>query len=347
MVFAQVTGQYSNYWLIVTFIMPVTAVTSKSNASPGKGKLRWTSDMRSALLLLNDELNDLHLTHEELAALFNNIFKRETVRDGVQNGMTYRALARQYNDRDSTVPGARGRWAQALTPARADLARQRRFIQVVRAFVSRHAIDGRLDISELQRSLPITIGSTAAETETAVVTPSSERLKRRTTSARQQYRRQNGTVINASAKQIAKSQLPLMPVPDYVARPPVTLLFRFWDHLSAGVNSNEGFIAGRFVRSEIVPTNPRTEIDHLLSDIEIHINRDSPHHSRGRKIASPFISASNFLAISLRLALKSREDGARQFRVTVRMLQSWQIVYTNIQKVIDAERLDPRQILCG
>ncbi|KAF2774176.1 hypothetical protein EJ03DRAFT_1623 [Teratosphaeria nubilosa] len=95
------------------------------------------------------------------------------------------------------------------------------------------------------------------------------------------------------------------------------------------MNRNEGFIAGRFVGSEIVPAYPPTEIDHLLSYIESHIDRDSPHHSGVRTMASPFISASNFLAASLRLALRRGKDRARQLRVTV----------------IDAERLNSRKIL--
>ncbi|KAK5109071.1 hypothetical protein LTR62_007527 [Meristemomyces frigidus] len=115
-------------------------------------------------------------------------------------------------------------------------------------------------------------------------TPQTAELARSssTYSAEQQLRvRRNGPPLNLSPKAMEKACRPLLPVPETLAHPPISgLMFRYWDENSAGLNSEDGFVAGRFMYNNVPPRPPPRcgELDY--ADMENHFNRN--------KIASPF-----------------------------------------------------------
>jgi len=87
-----------------------------------------------------------------------------------------------------------------------------------------------------------------------------------------------------SDKAFAEAQEPLRPIPEPLAHPPTSgLLYRYWNEDSYGKNSETGFVAGRFMKSNLEP-KPAPKCDDVdWPDFENHI-----HHKH--KIASPFIS---------------------------------------------------------
>ncbi|TKA35981.1 hypothetical protein B0A54_12205 [Friedmanniomyces endolithicus] len=147
-------------------------------------------------------------------------------------------------------------------------------------------------------------------TEPVTPTPRTPRKSPRSEQQLQDYARPNAPTLKLTADEIARTKLPLIPVPDVLAHPPVSgLLYRYWDENSYGRNSETGFVAGRFMHNNLTPRPaPKShEVDD--TDVENHLDRN--------KVASPFCSASNCLLWIMRLALHEARKGATQGKITL------------------------------
>ncbi|KAK1086126.1 hypothetical protein LTR33_001721 [Friedmanniomyces endolithicus] len=147
-------------------------------------------------------------------------------------------------------------------------------------------------------------------TEPPTSTPKTPRKSPRSEQQLQEYARLNAPTLKLTADEIARTKLPLLPVPDALAHPPASgLLYRYWDENSYGRNSETGFVAGRFMHNNLTPRPaPRAnEMDD--TDIENHLDRN--------KVASPFCSASNCLLWIMRLALHEARNDAKQGKITL------------------------------
>nr|POE77372.1 hypothetical protein CFP56_09019 [Quercus suber] len=121
-----------------------------------------------------------------------------------------------------------------------------------------------------------------------------------------------GATLTLTATEFAATQTELVPVPWAAAHPPLTgLLFRYWHNKSSGFNSaTEGFIAGRYMFTNVMPpTPPQCEEFKEWSDVFSHLNGD--------EIASPYVSVSNSFAWICRQALGQSERGQTNIRITV------------------------------
>ncbi|KAK1068380.1 hypothetical protein LTR74_005669 [Friedmanniomyces endolithicus] len=147
-------------------------------------------------------------------------------------------------------------------------------------------------------------------TEPVTPTPRTPRKSPRSEQQLQDYARPNAPTLKLTADEIARTKLPLIPVPDALAHPPASgLLYRYWDENSYGWNSETGFVAGRFMHNNLTPRPaPKThEVDD--TDVENHLDRN--------KVASPFCSASNCLLWIMRLALHEARNGAKDGKITL------------------------------
>jgi len=92
--------------------------------------------------------------------------------------------------------------------------------------------------------------------------------------------RLNGPPLHMTDEQYAETLLPLTPIPAESACPPLQgLLYRYHNENSRGVNSERGFIAGRFRYNNISPPPAPSSTDLHFCDLENHLNRnrvDSP-----------------------------------------------------------------------
>ncbi|TKA82977.1 hypothetical protein B0A55_01554 [Friedmanniomyces simplex] len=156
-------------------------------------------------------------------------------------------------------------------------------------------------------------GKGAAHSQPAEpVTPPSTRSRKtpRSEQRLQDHTRRNALTLKLTDEEIARTKLPLVPVPQGLAHPPSPgLLYRYWDENSYGRNSETGFVAGRFMYNNLFPrTAPKChELDD--TDIENHLNRN--------KVASPFCSASNCLLWIVRLGLQEARRGVKQGRIAL------------------------------
>ena len=102
----------------------------------------------------------------------------------------------------------------------------------------------------------------------------------------------------------------LMPISEAAAHPPLgALLFRYWTDESQSKLVNGTFWSGRATNIAAPPIPPVGSEYFPWDAVFSHFNRD--------KIATPFISTSNFFLWIARLAAKEAARGVRNGRITV------------------------------
>jgi hypothetical protein len=143
----------------------------------------------------------------------------------------------------------------------------------------------------------------------------------------QVLQRTQGTNLDLSPKKIASASQPLIPVPERLAHPPLSgLLYRYWvKNHNEPHNSEAGFTARKFTGKVTIAQDPPHCSALCWTDVFYHIDRSG----KTAGYLSPFISVSNALWWTLRLALKERRvNGATSARISV----------------IDASALDQRGV---
>ena len=103
----------------------------------------------------------------------------------------------------------------------------------------------------------------------------------------------DGAPIWLTPAEYAEAMLPLVNVTEEAAHPnPPALLFRYWHAMSHGINSETGFVSGRFSRILVEPRGP-PDCDVLeWNDVAHHLN-NAGNDQTG--VPSPFISTANLL----------------------------------------------------
>ena len=118
----------------------------------------------------------------------------------------------------------------------------------------------------------------------------------------------DGAPIWLTPAEYAEAMLPLVNVTEEAAHPnPPALLFRYWHAKSHGINSETGFVSGRFSRILVEPRGP-PDCDVLeWNDVAHHLN-NAGNDQTG--VPSPFISTANLLVWVLRMAIKAADESA-------------------------------------
>ena len=118
----------------------------------------------------------------------------------------------------------------------------------------------------------------------------------------------DGAPIWLTPAEHAEAMLPLVNVTEEAAHPnPPAMLFRYWHAKSHGINSETGFVSGRFSRILVEPRGP-PDCDVLeWNDIAHHLN-NAGNDQTG--VPSPFISTANLLVWILRMTVKAADESA-------------------------------------
>ncbi|GAB7327837.1 hypothetical protein MBLNU13_g11630t1 [Cladosporium sp. NU13] len=138
----------------------------------------------------------------------------------------------------------------------------------------------------------------------------------------------SGRELMLKPKEYEQASRPLQDVTEEAAHPhPPAMLFRYWHSKSHGINSDEGFVSGKFVPKNILvePRGPPDCATIDMNEFAHHLNNRTGTDQGG--IPSPFISTANNLAWSVRMALKRMDLGANLSVIDPSKLDSKAIYY--------------------
>ncbi|EME87268.1 uncharacterized protein MYCFIDRAFT_75134 [Pseudocercospora fijiensis CIRAD86] len=290
---------------------------------------KWSDDMRVFLHVL---YTDFTYSKSENAIIFSSVFGDEVRQHGATNDRLQVLMTAQIRERNQMRAKI---WVDICRTSldAAELERRERFrakIQEIAPSSKGHstrrpqlgtscttpalrppskasrAIDptSRALVPVIRRQQPVQNRNRI--TSLAKQTPSPKRSNNVTAVQKVQFTQFHGNVIDVTPKNRAQITKDLIPVQAQEAHPLMGgLVFRYWaKDRSSGINSENGFVARKYANRVIFPQPPPSCTSLDWTELFYHIDRIGIQE----KFESPYISVSNSMIWTIRLALREIED---------------------------------------